>query len=275
MVAFKRDTGTCPFPMEEQPTGCAMRERAAEAAEKECLRRRDGLLEDPAIPFNEEKGGKKKTRRRSRRQTNHHQHEKGNRLMTPATIPQEWQESKVYQQMDLGVRQEVLLPSMMEELLETSQRGEERERILHRAVMISWLIGMHVSPHVSQRAVYATLVRGLRASCDAVPHEIPATLAFRYRREPLGSERVEERVRPCAGPKATAETPGAFWRVVALDGQVGSVPPRPSLSCTTDCLCWPRVGPRDMKPLEKQGGSRYTEKGGPSSVDMERVRECL
>jgi hypothetical protein len=30
-----------------------------------------------------------------------------------------------------------------------------------------------------------------------------------------------------------------------------------------------------MKPLEKQGGSRYTEKGGPSSVDMERVRECL
>jgi hypothetical protein len=29
------------------------------------------------------------------------------------------------------------------------------------------------------------------------------------------------------------------------------------------------------KPLEKQRRSRYTEKGGPSNVEMEMARECL
>lgn len=89
---------------------------------------------------------------------------------------------------------------MREELLETGQR----------VVMTSWRIGVHVYPHVAQRAVYAKLVSGLRASRDEVPHEIPAASACRSRREPLGRERVEERFRPGAGPKATAETPGTF-----------------------------------------------------------------
>ena len=44
------------------------------------------------------------------------------------TIRQTWEESKVCQQIDLGVLQEVLPPPMIEELLETYQMWEERER---------------------------------------------------------------------------------------------------------------------------------------------------
>jgi hypothetical protein len=128
--------------------------------------------------------------------------------MTPATIPQEWPERTVCPQMALGVLQDVLLPSMIEELWETSQREEEHERTRKRIVRTSGWIGWLLSPHVSQRAVSATLVSGLRASRDQVPQEISATSAFRSRREPLGSERVKELFRPRAAPNATAETPG-------------------------------------------------------------------
>ena len=44
------------------------------------------------------------------------------------TIRQTWEESKVSQQIDLGLLQEVLPPSMIEELLETYQMWEEREQ---------------------------------------------------------------------------------------------------------------------------------------------------
>jgi hypothetical protein len=64
-----------------------------------------------------------------------------------------------------------------------------------------------------------------------VPQQIPVKSAFSYRREQLGSELLEELFVQCAGPKATPQTPGAFWRGLrrlSIDGTVESVPDTPS-----------------------------------------------
>jgi hypothetical protein len=119
------------------------------------------------------------------------------------TIRKTWEESKVCQQMDLGLLQEVLPPVMIEELLETYQMWEERERKLNMVVLTYWLIALHLYPQLSQRAVYAKLVSGQRAWRDDVPRQIPVKSAFSYRREQLGSELLVELFGQCAGPKAT------------------------------------------------------------------------
>jgi hypothetical protein len=147
--------------------------------------------------------------------------------MTAVTIRQDLWDGKVCQHLDVGLLQEVLPPSMIEELLETYQMWEERERKLNRVVMTYWLIALHLYPQLSQRAVYAKLVSGLRTTRDDVAAEIPVKSAFSYRREQLGSEVLEELFGRCAGPRATEETPGAFWkgmRLMALDGTRESVP---------------------------------------------------
>lgn len=143
------------------------------------------------------------------------------------TIRQERAEDKVCQQIDLGLVQEVISVSMIGELLETYQMWETRERQLNMVVVVYWLIALHLYPKLSQRAVYAKLVSGLRAIRDDVPQAIPVKSALSYRREQLGSELLEELFAKLAGPKATAETKGAFWkglRLLALDGTVEAVP---------------------------------------------------
>ncbi len=147
------------------------------------------------------------------------------------TIPETLQEGKVCQHLSLGLLQEVLPVAQIEELLETYQMWEQRERQLNMAAMVYWMLGLHLYPHLSQRAVYARLVSGLRTMRDDVPQALPVKSAFCYRREQLGSEIMEELFVQCAGPHADEQTPGAFWRgmrLLALDGTVESVADTPS-----------------------------------------------
>lgn len=142
------------------------------------------------------------------------------------TIAQTELESKVCQQMDMGLLQEVIPASLIEELLETYQMWEERERKTNMLTMVYWLIGLHLYPSLSQRRVYGKLVSGLRTIRDDVAEQIPARSALSYRREQLGREILEELFVQVAGPKATEQTKGAFWkgmRLLALDGTVESV----------------------------------------------------
>ncbi len=67
------------------------------------------------------------------------------------------------------------------------------------------------------------MVSGLRATRDDVPEQVPVRSAFSYRREQVGSEILQELFVRCAGPKANAQTRGAFWkgmRLLAIDGTV-------------------------------------------------------
>jgi hypothetical protein len=152
---------------------------------------------------------------------------KGNRLMTQVTIRQDSWNGKVCQQIDAGLLEEVLPRERIEDLLSTYQLWESREKKLNMVLMVYWLMALHLYPTLSQRGVYGKLVSGLRSTRDDVPEAIPAKSAFSYRRKQLGSEVLEELFRQCAGPTATAETPGAFWkgmRLLALDGTRESVP---------------------------------------------------
>ncbi len=137
---------------------------------------------------------------------------------------------KVCHQIDMGLLQEVIPPSMIGELLETYQMWEERERKTNMATMVYWLIALHIYPSLSQRRVYGKLVSGLRTIRDDVAEQIPARSALSYRRNQLGSELLAELFVKVAGPKATPRTPGAFWkgmRLLALDGTVESVADTP------------------------------------------------
>jgi hypothetical protein len=146
-------------------------------------------------------------------------------LMGETIAENGWQD-KVCHQIDLGLLQEVIPPCLIEELLETYQMWEERERKTNMLTIVYWLIALHVYPSLSQRRVYGKLVSGLRTIRDDVPEQIPARSALSYRRSQLGSEILQELFVKVAGPKATEQTPGAFWkgmRLLAIDGTVESV----------------------------------------------------
>ncbi len=140
-----------------------------------------------------------------------------------------WQD-KVCHQMDMGLLQEVIPASMIEELLDTYQMWEIREQKTNMVTIIYWLIALHLYPSLSQRRVYSKLMSGLRTMRDDVAEQIPARSALSYRRTQLGSEILQELFVKVAGPKATAQTPGAFWkgmRLLAIDGTVESVADTP------------------------------------------------
>jgi hypothetical protein len=147
------------------------------------------------------------------------------------TILENGWDDKVCQHVGLVLLQDVLPVTQIEDLLDTYQMWEQRERKLNMVAIVYWLLGLHLYPHRSQQAVYAKMVSGLRSIRDDVPASIPAKSAFSYRREQLGSELLEELFVQVAGPQATEHTPGAFWkgmRLLALDGTVESLPDTPS-----------------------------------------------
>jgi hypothetical protein len=143
------------------------------------------------------------------------------------TIPENGLEGKVCQQIDMGMLQEVIPPSQIEELLDTYEMWEERERKMNMLTLVYWMVALHLYPKHSMRRVYGKMVSGLRTIRDDVPEQIPVRSAFSYRRKQLGSEILQELFAQIAGPKASEQkTPSAFWkgmRLLAIDGTVESV----------------------------------------------------
>ena len=62
------------------------------------------------------------------------------------TIPENGGDDKVCHQIDLGMLQEVLPLSFIEELLETYQMWEEREQKTNMVAILYWLIALHLYP---------------------------------------------------------------------------------------------------------------------------------
>jgi hypothetical protein len=73
--------------------------------------------------------------------------------MTQVTIRQDQWDGNVYQQMDVGLQQEVLPMERIEELLNTDQLWESREKNLNMVAMVYWLIALHLYPTLSQPGV--------------------------------------------------------------------------------------------------------------------------
>lgn len=147
--------------------------------------------------------------------------------MTYVSIRQDLCDGKICQYPDAGWLPEVLPVSCVEELLDTYQWWECREKKLNQVSIVYWLLALHLYPKLSQRRVYSKLTSALRTVRDDVAKHLPSKAAFSYRREQLGSEPLKELFEQFARPMATAETPGAFWkgmRLMALDGTHESVP---------------------------------------------------
>ena len=102
------------------------------------------------------------------------------------TIAENGLPDKVCHQIDMGLLQEVIPASMIEELLETYQMWEQRERKTNMVTMVYWLIALHRYPSLSQRRVYGKLVSGLRTIRDDVPEQIPARSAVPLPPQPIG-----------------------------------------------------------------------------------------
>ena len=69
------------------------------------------------------------------------------------SIPENGWDDKVCHQIDLGMLQEVIPLSLIEELLETYQMWEEREQKTNMVAIVYWLIALHLYPTLSQRRV--------------------------------------------------------------------------------------------------------------------------
>jgi hypothetical protein len=134
------------------------------------------------------------------------------------TIPEKGLEGKVCQHLDLGLVQEVIPPHMIEELLETYQLWEERERKTNMLTITYWLIALHLYPTLSQRRVYGKLVSGLRTIRDDVPEAIPARSAESLPAQPT---RKRDSARTlCAGgrPQSQRTDPRCLLERHALAG---------------------------------------------------------
>jgi hypothetical protein len=151
---------------------------------------------------------------------------KGTASMSP-TIRERVLDDKVCQSFELGLIQEVISPHLVQLVLSVSDAWEERERRLNMYTLIYWLIALALYPQLSQRAVYSKVLSGLRLVQPDLAKQVPVKSAFSYRREQLGAAPLAWLFALCARPRATPETPGAFWnglRLMALDGTVDSVP---------------------------------------------------
>jgi hypothetical protein len=133
----------------------------------------------------------------------------------------------VCHQFDLGLLQEVITPEMVQLVLSGCHAWEDREQCLNMYTMLYWLMALALYPLLCQRAVYSKVVSGLRLFYPDLAKQVPSKSAFSYRRAQLGVAPVEWLFALCARPRATEQTPGAFWkgmRLMAIDGTVDSVP---------------------------------------------------
>jgi hypothetical protein len=67
----------------------------------------------------------------------------------------------------------VIPPALVEELLDTYQMWEERERKTNMVVISYWLIARPLYPKLSMSGVYEKMVSGLRTTRDDVPEQTP------------------------------------------------------------------------------------------------------
>jgi hypothetical protein len=65
------------------------------------------------------------------------------------TIAENGLQDKVCHQIDIGLLQEVIPASLIEELLETYQMWEQRERKTNMLTTVYWLIALHLYPSLA------------------------------------------------------------------------------------------------------------------------------
>ena len=121
----------------------------------------------------------------------------------------------------MGVLTRTFPPALVDEVIASQGRTEQRHRSLPARVMAYFSIGMALHAEGAYEDVLGLLTDGLSWSSGMAPVVLPSKSGIFQARQRLGSEPVAALFARVARPLATESTPGAWLagrRLMALDG---------------------------------------------------------
>ena len=121
----------------------------------------------------------------------------------------------------MGVLTRTFPPSLVDEVVASCERTEQRNRSLPARAMAYFSIGMALHAEGSYEDVLALLTDGLAWSSGEAPPALPCKSAIFQARARLGAEPLKALFTKVAKPLGTEGTPGVFLsgrRVLAIDG---------------------------------------------------------
>jgi len=121
-----------------------------------------------------------------------------------------------------GVLTRVFPPGLVDRVVAAAGRTEVRNRLLPARVVVYYVLALALFAQASYEEVMRNLVDGLSWTTGwSQEWNIPTKAALFKARARLGAEVLRDLFKEVAGPLATADTKGAWfrnWRVMALDG---------------------------------------------------------
>ena len=154
----------------------------------------------------------------------------------------------------IGVLTSTYPPALVDQVVAEAGRREERQRLLPARVVVWLVLAMALFSGQAYEEVARLLAGGLGwARRWRQWFRVPSTPAIAKAGARLGPEPLELLFRRSAGPLATQETRGAWYRglrVLSLDGTTLEVPDTPATQETA--LTWPGA----PAPLSRQGPCR-------------------
>jgi Insertion element 4 transposase N-terminal/Transposase DDE domain len=122
----------------------------------------------------------------------------------------------------IGVLSAVFPPELVDRVVAEAGRTEQRQRLLPARVVVYYVLGLALFSQASYEEVMRNLVEGLAwAGGWAQAWNVPTKAALFKARARLGPEPVKALFNAVAGPLASEETPGAWyrgWRLMSIDG---------------------------------------------------------
>jgi hypothetical protein len=121
----------------------------------------------------------------------------------------------------VGVLTRVFPPELVDEVIATAGRTEQRTRALPARLMAYFAMGLALHSEGSYEDVLSLMTDGLAWSSSIEPARLPSKSGIFQARARLGAAPVEALFKQVAAPLAGPETPGAWLagrRLVALDG---------------------------------------------------------
>jgi hypothetical protein len=141
--------------------------------------------------------------------------------------PKEERELAVPDLMGLGFLAAFFPAAVIDQVLEETDRVEQRTRLLPSRLVVYYVLAMALYASEGYRELYRLLVEGLRSVDPTLPGVVPQKSAFSKARARVGSLPLRRLFEETAEPMAGPSTAGAWyrdWRVMSLDGSTLEVP---------------------------------------------------
>lgn len=122
----------------------------------------------------------------------------------------------------IGVLTAVFPPELVDRVVAEAGRTEQRHRLLPARVVVYYVLGLALFSQASYEEVMRNLVEGLAWADEwAQAWNVPTKAALSNARARLGPEPLKALFAAVAGPLATEETKGGWyrrWRLMSIDG---------------------------------------------------------